>query len=213
VHESGHEWFGNNITSKDIADMWIHESFTTYSEALFVECIFNKDSACKYVQGLRRNIENDRNIIGDYGVNHEGSGDMYDKGANMVHIIRQVINNDSLFREILRGMNHDFAKKTIDGKEIENYMISKSGKNLAPVFDQYLRSTDIPVFEYRVSKGKLFYRYTNCKNNFIMPLRIYINKKPVWLEPETIQKEFILPAKAKTVEVDKNFYIKTNVLK
>jgi aminopeptidase N len=213
VHESGHEWFGNNITSNDIADMWIHESFTTYSEALFVECIFNKDSACKYVQGLRRNIENDRNIIADYGVNREGSGDMYDKGANMVHIIRQIINNDSLFREILRGMNRDFAKKTVDGKTIEDYWITKSGKNLAPVFDQYLRSTDVPVFEYRISKEKLFYRFTNCKNNFTVPLRVYIDKKLVWLEPETIQKEFALPVKVKTVKVDKNFYINTNELK
>src|SRR6476469_1542099 len=100
VHESGHEWFGNNITSKDIADMWVHEGFTDYSEALFTEYYYGKAAADAYVQGLRQHIENSKPIIGIYGVNQEGSEDMYYKGANMLHTIRQVINNDSLFRNI-----------------------------------------------------------------------------------------------------------------
>ena len=111
VHESGHEWFANNITTNDIADMWVHEGFTNYSEVLFVECQNGKKAADEYCQGLRNNIQNDRPVIGKYGVNKEGSGDMYAKGANLIHTIRQVINDDVLFKKILRGLNKDFLSQ------------------------------------------------------------------------------------------------------
>ncbi|MGL6267632.1 MAG: M1 family metallopeptidase, partial [Chitinophagaceae bacterium] len=80
VHESGHEWFGNNITSKDLADMWIHESFTNYSETIYTTCQSGLAAGNAYVRGTRELIENERPIVGKYGVNDEGSGDMYYKG-------------------------------------------------------------------------------------------------------------------------------------
>jgi aminopeptidase N len=146
VHESGHEWFANNITSKDIADMWIHESFTNYSETLFTEYYYGKKAANTYVQGLRSSIQNDKLIIGKYGVNNEGSGDMYNKGGNMIHTIRQVINNDKKFREILIGLNKTFYHKTVTTKEIENYINKKSGYDFSKIFDQYLRYPKIHHF-------------------------------------------------------------------
>lgn len=159
IHESGHEWFGNNITAKDIADMWIQEAFTTYSEVLFIESTQGKEAANKYVQGLRKNIQNLKNIIGDYNVNNEGNGDMYDKGANMIHTIRQIINNDSLFRAILIGLNKEFGKKTVTTEEIENYIIDKSSKPLKPIFNQYLRTTEIPTLTLKLKrKKKLIYQ-------------------------------------------------------
>ncbi|HEY0066603.1 MAG TPA: M1 family metallopeptidase, partial [Flavisolibacter sp.] len=145
VHETGHEWFGNNITTKDVADMWVHEGFTSYSETLFSEFHFGKDSANAYVQGLRRNIDNDIPIIGHYGVNQEGSGDMYYKGSNMLHTIRQIVNDDAKFRNIIRGLNKDFYHQTVTTRQVEDYISKQSGKNLSKVFDQYLRTTDIPV--------------------------------------------------------------------
>lgn len=138
IHESGHEWFANNITTNDIADMWIHEGFTMYSEALFVEYQYGKKAADEYVQGIRNNISNDKSLIGPYNVNQEGSGDMYNKGANLLHTIRQVIDNDSVFRNILRGLNKDY--RTVDSKEVEAYFSKKSGKDLSKIFDQYLRT-------------------------------------------------------------------------
>jgi aminopeptidase N len=122
IHESGHEWFGNNITSKDIADMWVHEGFTNYSETLFTECMFGKEAGREYAQGVRRNIKNDKTIIGSYGVNTQGSGDMYAKGANMIHTIRTIMQNDSLFRKMLRDMNSNFYHKTVTTKEIESFI-------------------------------------------------------------------------------------------
>ena len=151
VHESGHEWFANNITAKDIADMWIQEGFTNYSETLFTEYFYGKKAGSEYIIGLRDRISNDKNIIGPYGVNKEGSGDMYDKAGNMIHTIRQIINNDSIFRSILIGLNKRYYHQTVTTGEIENYISKKSGIDLSSVFDQYLRTTMIPTLEYYFS--------------------------------------------------------------
>lgn len=172
IHESGHEWFGNNITSKDIADMWIHEGFTDYSETLFTECSENKQAGNEYVIGLRKNIANDAPIIGPYDVNKEGSGDMYYKGANLIHTIRQLINNDEKFRQILRGLNKTFYHKTVTTAEIENYIARESGLKLDKIFDQYLRYTKIPLLEYKIKSGSLSYRWITDVKGFDMPIKV-----------------------------------------
>lgn len=209
IHECGHEWFGNNITTKDIADMWVHEGFTTYSEALFIESLYGKDSASQYVRGLRRSISNDIPIIGNYEVNKEGSGDMYDKGANMIHTIRQVINNDEIFHQILLGLNKDFAKKTVTTKEIEEYISSKAKMDLKPIFDQYLRTTKIPKLEFTIKKKQLTYKWVNCNADFNMPVKLRLNKgSEQWLNPTTSNKVLKNAAKISSVDVDPNFYIR-----
>ena len=175
VHESGHEWFANNITSNDIADMWVHEGFTMYSEVLFINYNYGKIGADAYCAGIRQKILNDKPIIGHYGVNQEGSGDMYNKGAGLLHNIRTIINNDSLFRSILRGLNKDFYHKTIDSKDVEKYISEKAGINFSIVFDQYLRSTKIPVLDYMQANGKFQFRFSNCNPNFTMPISLAPN--------------------------------------
>ena len=206
VHESGHEWFANNITSNDIADMWIHEGITDYSETLFVQCKSGKDAANAYTQGLRRTIRNDKPIIGPYGVNQEGSRDMYNKGNNIMHMVRQVIDNDSAFRNILRGLNETFYHKTVDSKDIENYIIKKSGKDLSKLFDQYLRTTQIPTLEYKIEGEKLSYRWINCISGFNMPVKLANSGQ--WLSPGTDWKETTLTAAMKNdFQVDNNFYV------
>jgi len=206
IHESGHEWFGNNITSNDIADMWVHEGFTDYSEPLFVECMYGRKAADEYTQGLRRNIDNDKPVIGPYGVNKEGSGDMYAKGANMLHTIRQVINDDEKFRSILRGLNKDFYHKTVDSRDVEKYMSQKSGKDLSKIFDQYLRTTKIPVLEYKMNGRKLSYRWTNCIDGFDMPLQTG-SSKVLTIMPTTKWQEMELPPDYSISDISKNFYI------
>ena len=206
VHESGHEWFGNNITTKDIADMWVHEGFTNYSETLFIEYYYGKQAADEYVQGLRKNIANDKPIIGSYGVNQEGSGDMYNKGANMLHTIRQVINNDEKFRQILRGLNKDFYHQTVTSKQVEDYISQKSGKNLSKIFDQYLRTTQIPTLELTAAGDNLKFKWTNCIKGFNMPVKLTNGQ---WIYPTTSEKK-IKPEGTdfSNVDVDKNFYIR-----
>lgn len=208
IHESGHEWFANNITTNDIADMWVHEGFTMYSEVLFIESYYGKKAASEYCIGLRRNIDNDRPLIGYYGVNKEGSGDMYNKGANLLHTIRQLINDDVLFREILRGLNSDFRHRTVDSKDVEEYIAGKSGKDLSKIFDQYLRTVNIPVLEYKIDGDKLSYRWTHVVEGFSMPVRLAGSGE--WLKPATTWKQAMVNAEMKNgLVIDNNFYIET----
>jgi aminopeptidase N len=174
VHESGHEWFANNITTNDIADMWVHEGFTDYSETLFTEYYYGKEAGNDYNFGQRKGIQNQQTIIGPYGVNKEGSGDMYPKGANLLHTIRHAINNDSLFRQILRGLNKDFYHKTVTTQQIENYISKKAGINFQKTFDQYLRNIKIPQLNYMIDSAKatVTANWTNCIDGFDMPITI-----------------------------------------
>jgi len=207
VHESGHEWFGNNITSKDLGDMWIHESFTNYSETLFVTCQYGKDAGDDYVIGTRKKILNKLPIIAPYGVNDEGSGDMYYKGGNMIHTIRTIIDDDELFRTILRGLNKTFYHQTVTAKQVENYIGNQSKKDFSKVFDQYLLHTGIPVFEYKMDGNKLSYRWTKCVLGFNMPLKIHLNTDR-WISP-TEQWRSVNNITQAELSVDKNFYIES----
>lgn len=212
IHESGHEWFGNHVTSKDIADMWVHEGFTSYSEGLFVECQEGKAAGAKYLNGLRKNIRNDRPIIGPYDVNQEGSGDMYPKGANLLHTIRSIINDDEQWRQILRGINAEFGLKTCTSAEIENYISSKSKLNLKPIFDQYLRKTAIPLFKYHLKGKRLDYQWIADVKDFDMPIDVQINQsKSIRLKPSTKKKSIYLKDLEEAFfKIDElNFYIQT----
>lgn len=180
VHESGHEWFANNISTKDIADMWVHEGFTSYSETLFIEYFHGKKAGDEYNYGVRRIIKNDIPVIGKYGSNQEGSGDMYPKGANLIHTIRHAINNDSLFRNILIGLNKQFYHQTVTTQQVENFISVRAGFGFQKVFDQYLRTTQIPVLNYSYNdKEKIFtYEYKNCVTGFNLPLHFsYLGKQ------------------------------------
>jgi aminopeptidase N len=208
VHESGHEWFGNNITCKDIADEWIHESFTNYSETLYTGFFFGRNAGDAYCIGTRKNIENKIPIIRYYGVNRGPEGtDEYYKGGNMIHTIRQVIHNEDLFRKIMRGLNQHFYHQTVTALEIQQYINKMSGIDFTPVFDQYLRSVSIPVLEYKFEEKSLHYRWTNCNPGFNMPVRVDLNGEH-WLKPTTEwKKERIPKQKNPVLQIDKNFYV------
>jgi len=192
--------------------MWIHEGFTDYSETLYTGCQFGTEAGSEYVIGLRNSILNDIPVIGPYGVNQEGSGDMYYKGANMLHTIRQVINDDSLFRKILRGLNKDFYHQTVTTKQIEEYIDAKSGKDFSKVYDQYLRTVKVPVLEYKSgkTKGSLEYRWNNVVAGFNMPVKVTLGEKSKFINPTT---EWQTLDGADTLKADKNFYITTKQVK
>ena len=212
VHESGHEWFANSICSKDIADMWIHESFTDYSESLFLQYYWGKQSGETYVQGLRKIIQNDVPVIGPYGVNEEGSSDMYDKGANMIHIIREITDNDDKFHEMLLGLNKNFYHQTVTTQQVEHYISQKLGLNLAGIFDQYLRTTKIPELEYKITAKTIAYRWINNVPNLKLPLKISLGKPgEQWITPSSVWKK-LKPGNwwdGQTFVVDPNFYVFT----
>jgi aminopeptidase N len=210
VHESAHEWFANNITYKDVADMWVHESFANYSEALYTECLFGKQAGAEYAVGVRRGIRNDRPIIGAaYGVASEGSGDMYPKGGTMLHMIRQIVNSDEKWRGILRGLSKTFYHQTVTGKQIQDYISKEAGTDLSKVFEQYLATTKIPVLEYAVENGNVKYRWTNVVTGFAMPIKVRLAGDGYdWITPtEQWQTAKIALPRPADFAVDVNFYV------
>ncbi len=206
IHESGHEWFGNSITSSDIADMWIHEGFTAYSETIYIQCQHGVEAGNAYVTGTRKLVQNDAPVIGPYGVNQEGSGDMYYKASNMIHTIRHVVDNDSLFKEMMRGLNKTFYHQTVTTGQVEAWLTKIAQKDLSKIFDQYLRTTQIPVLEYRREEKGYAYRWANSVPDFNMPLRLSDGQ---WLLPTTTWQKVNIDLGTNDVQIDKNFYSTT----
>ena len=187
--------------------MWIHEGFTAYSENLYLDYHFGTKASSEYVVGTKANIQNDIPIIGPYDVNTSGSGDMYYKGANMLHTLRQLIEDDDLWRKILRGLNADFYHQTVTTKQIEDYLSEKTGKDLTAFFNQFLRTTMIPKLEYKVEGDSITYRYVDVVADFDMPIRVFVEGKEHWLFPNSEWKTEKL--NGANMVFDENFYIET----
>ncbi len=176
IHESAHEWWGNAVTAKDPADMWIHESFGAYAEALFVESLYGREQSLEYINGKKPNVRNEAPIIGVFNVNKEGSGDMYDKGQLVLNTLRSVLNNDSLWLSTLRGLYERFKYRTVTGKDIVDYICEKTGQDLHYFFDQYLGHAKLPRLRIAVSKkGDVVtagYRWEADVPDFRMPVKV-----------------------------------------
>jgi len=211
IHESGHEWYGNSITTADIADMWVHEGFTSYTEAVYVECRWGKEKALEYLKGLRRGVSNRSPIIGDYGVNQEGSGDMYSKGSNLLNTIRSIYNDDELWWKTLKDYTESYRHKVITTDTTEAFFDKAIDVDLKPVFDQYLRQAALPVLEFKKTKNSYHYRWKANVDNFTMPVDVFINDKEVRLYPTTRFQELGAPVSTKEeIRVnDSKFYIGT----
>jgi aminopeptidase N len=211
VHESGHEWFGNNISVKDVADMWVHEGFTTYSEVLFVESRYGKKAADEYAKGLRKNIQNDKNIIGEYNINREGSGDMYFKGVQIIHMYRRILNNDSIFRELLHEMNRRYMHATTTTREVEALMQSYiPNTDLKPFFDMYLRNTVIPLLQIRWANAGLELRFSEVPKGFHMPVGFIVKdiRYCITVYDQWTKTGIKAPTNQRTVLPATDFYIR-----
>ncbi len=207
IHESGHEWFANSITYRDPADMWVHEGFTAYSENLFLDYHYGKEASAEYVKGTRMNILNDTPVIGQYNVNNRGSGDMYSKGSNLLHMLRQMTDDDEKWRKVLRGLNETFYHQTVTSSQVEEYLASQMEMDLKPFFDQYLRDDRIPILEYATFGNNFYYKWSNCKPDFNMPVRVFVNDTSAWIKPVTEWTVSELNSDNDKITVDPNFYI------
>jgi aminopeptidase N len=206
IHESGHEWFANSITNRDAADMWIHEAFIAYSENLFLNYFYGKQASSEYVIGTRQNIASDRPLIGIYNVNYPGSHDMYYKGANVLHTLRQMVDDDEIWRSILRGLNKEFYHQTVTAEQIEGYLSEHSGMDLSAFFDQYLRDVRIPILEYVIRDDSFRYRWINCVEGFHMPVKVHFGGTEEWLKPTTRWNRKKIDGPLTEFRMDPNFY-------
>ena len=221
IHEMAHEWFANNVTAKDVADIWIQESFTTYAEGLFVEYFYGQEAGYAYQRGVRKNVKNDKPMIGPYNVNQWGSSDVYFKGANVLHTLRQLVNDDEKWRSILRGLGKTFYQQTVTTKQIEDFIIEQSGLTLTPFFDQYLRDSRLPILQYRIKGNQLHAKWSNAVLTFDMAIKAKLVSKvsnkgsaeqEQWFKLTTEWQTFDLPEGNTKVVWDKNFYIATAFL-
>lgn len=213
IHESGHEWFANSITHRDAADLWIHESFTSYSESLYLEYYYGKQAGQEYVRGTRKNVRNQYPLIGDYGINYaHPDADVYYKGANVLNMIRQILGDDQKWRNILRGLNKQFYHQTVNSTQVENYIIQQSGLDLKPIFEQYLRSTQIPIFEYYIQGKQLNYRWTNCIDSFAMFVDVLIDSDIKRLKTTTRWQSLSI-GKINDIKLQANYYVGLSQIK
>jgi hypothetical protein len=209
IHESAHEWFGNNITAQDQADLWVHEGFATYAEGLYTECQLGKTAGEAYLVGLRKGIQNTLPIIGPYGIGRWYTSDMYMKGANVLNTLRQIVDDDARWRGILRGLNHEFWHRTVTSRQVEAYISHESGVDLSKVFAQYLTTTKVPEFDYKLEGTTLSYRWDNVVPGFDMPLRVQVPGfgTQVLHPTEAWQTLAVNSAQAADLVVDENFYV------
>jgi aminopeptidase N len=208
VHETAHEWWGNNISMRDAADMWIHESFANYAENLFVEYHFSESEAQDYVIGCRDLIQNDSTIIGEYGLNRSGSSDMYYKGGNMLHTMRHVLNDDEKWRQVLRGINQQFWHKTVTSAEFEAWFSEAAGYDFGCFFDQYLRTTDIPLLRYEAREGSVAVWFEDVVPGFRAALLLRINGEEERVLVSEAAREIALTGELQSFELDRNFYMR-----
>ncbi len=218
IHETGHEWWGNSVSCKDIADLWIHEGFCTYSESIYVECLNDKETAVDYINHNKKYVGNKKAIIGPYGVNEEGSGDMYQKGSLFLNTLRHMVNNDKLWWQIIYGLSNDFKHSVVDTQDIIDYMNTKTGLKLDKIFDQYLRYPNIPVLEYKAEKADkkdkhtmFSYRWKTDVEGFNLPMRYRVAEGEwVTIQPTNEwQSVKLKKTKASDINFDENgFYIK-----
>jgi len=178
IHESGHEWFGNAVTAADRSDMWIHEGWTTYLEGLYVEYMWGHDDAVKYLNGYKPKIRNTQPIVVERGVNRSPGQDQYFKGALFLNTLRSVIDDDAKWWALIRGVFQEFKYKTIMTEDVVAYFNQRSGMNLTPIFDQYLRRTALPVLELEFGSNAVRYRWKADESAFAMPVRV--GKKGAW---------------------------------
>jgi len=182
IHESAHEWFGNSISVGDIADLWIHEGFTTYAESIFIECRHGEEEASKYLYGIRNNIANERPMVAHYGVNQSGPGDIYYKGANMIHSLRNLVADDELWFATLRNFTSRFKHQITNTKEVVSFFNSELGKDYSPFFEQYLYYKEIPVLQLRKKGKRVEARWKVFAKNFEMPVEL------VFIESENVYR-------------------------
>jgi aminopeptidase N len=214
IHEAGHEWFANSITNSDVADMWIHEGFTAYAENLYLDYNFSKEASSEYVIGTRRIIQNDRPLIGTYGMNNEGSSDMYYKGANILHTLRQLVEDDKKWRSILRSLNKEFYHKIVTSKQVEDLMSKETGIDLTAFWEQYLRTIMVPKLEYKqISFNEMSFRYIDIIEGFDMPVIAVINGKEQWIYPKAAWQTFENIGNIKSLVIKEDFYIEKEQVK
>lgn len=214
VHETGHEYFGNSISCHDLAEMWIHESFTTYMEALYVEYHYSKKDAIRYLISQRPFISNTQPIIGPKDVNWEDwtSSDHYFKGSWVLHTLRSVIDNDQIWFDILKGFYQKYKISNIHSEDFFNYVKEATGKDYSAFFEQYLYHPSLPTLQYKIKNTgddtiEFSYRWDASVENFDMPVKVGNKEEEELIFPTTQWKNIKLNTSKKNLSIRKDLFL------
>jgi len=177
LHESAHEWWGNSVSAADLSDVWLHEGFATYSEALYVESIQGKNAYLRYLLTYRLFIKNKRPVVGPVGVRFFDykDSDVYMKGAWILHTLRTLINDDILFFDILKSFHERYKMKTVTSKDFIDMVNEKTGSDYSWFFHQYLNKREAPFLEYYWDGTNFYYRWKYVGADFKMPAEISLD--------------------------------------
>ncbi len=213
MHESGHEWWGNYTSANDHADLWIHESFCTYSEALYVEALQGKEKAIDYLVFQKKKIKNKSPVQGERDVYFHDwmDSDMYYKGSWMLHSLRCIVNDDVLWFDCLRSIRSQFGMKPVSSITLQKHMSAFLKRDLSPFFQQFLNSTQWPELEFRRvlkdGEGTIAFRWKTEVKDFQYPAPIFINGNPHRIETGNRWTEIAFRDPIKTIEADERLFL------
>jgi aminopeptidase N len=208
IHESGHEWFGNAVSAADVSDMWIHEGWTTYLECLYVEYMWGKEDGLKYTNGYKSKVRNAQPIIMPRGINRTPPQDMYFKGALFLNTLRSAIDDDKRWFALIHDVFQEFKYRNIMTEDMVAFFNRKTGMNLTPIFDEYLRHAALPVLELKFddAAGTVAYRWKADEAAFAMPIRAGAKESWQILQPTTEWKTMKTSLKKDDFAVDLDHY-------
>jgi aminopeptidase N len=207
VHESGHEWFGNAVSAADVSDMWIHEGWTTYLESLYVEHRFGADDARRYVNGYQSKVQNREPILTQRGIHRQPNQDMYFKAALFLHTLRNVVDDDARWFALIRDVFREFKYRNILTEDLVRFMSARLGRNLTPIFDEYLRRAELPTLELAFQpEGTMAYRWKAVERDFAMPVKVGTEGRWQTIEPTTSWKTMSAPGAPDAVQVATDRY-------
>ena len=208
IHESAHEWFGNAVSAADVSDMWIQEGFATYLEGIYVEQLFGYDDALKYLNGYKSKVRNEQPIITQRGIHRTPHQDQYFKGALFLHTLRSVVNDDTRWWKLLRDLYQRFKYKNIMTEDVVAFFNAQLGRDVRPIFDQYLRRAELPTLElaFNANEGSVAYRWKASERAFAMPIRVGSVGKWQTIEPTTDWKVMPSPLAKEAFDVATDLY-------
>ena len=215
IHESGHEWFGNAVSAADVSDMWIQEGWCNYLEFIYVEALFGREDAIKYANGYKSKIGNAEPIITQRGIHRTPNQDMYFKGALFLDTLRNAVNDDARWWKLVRDTYERFKYQNIMTEDLVRFFSAELKQDMAPIFDQYLRRTALPVLELTFDEAEktVAYRWKADERGFAMPIKVGDPAKWQMIQPTTDWKSMEWSAGKDAFRVATElFYVNVQIL-
>ena len=216
LHETAHEWWGNHVTACDMSDLWIHEGFATYAEMLYEERTAGKSSYNVSYRVNRLMSWNRRAIVGPRGVSYSNykDGDIYYKGAVVLHMLRKVIDKDELFFRIIKKFSTEYGDHCVYTEHFMKLVNEETGINYDWFFQQYVFRAEAPELFFHLflkanGKKALQFKWNekNTNKNFALKINVQFDDETVQIAPTWELQEVELDFSANDIIFDRSSYV------